>query len=81
MQKLKTTLDEEMATVRETIHRAALKLSAHAQQKGQSGSPSVSSRNGSSEGSSSSITQDLTAVMERLHHLENERKVRRRMHC
>ena len=75
--KFKAKLEDEVATVRETVHRAAIKLSPHARQKS-SGSSSSSSRSGGGEGggaSTSSVSQDLTGVMERLHQLETERKV------
>jgi predicted nucleic acid-binding Zn-ribbon protein len=73
VRKSKSKLEEDLATVRETVHRAAVKLSPHPRQKGMAGSPSGSVRHGTTE--SSSLMQDLTGVMERLHHLENERKV------
>lgn len=74
VRKSKGKLEEELTTIRETVHRAAVKLSPHPRQKGIAGSPSVSVRNGNTE--SGGLTQDLAGVMERLHQLENERKVR-----
>lgn len=67
----KMKLDEELATIRETVHRASVKFSPHLRQKGVAGSPSGSARNAEGSG----LMQDLAGVMERLHHLENERKV------
>ena len=71
VQKSKTTLEEELNGIQEKLHRAALKLSPHFRQKGTSGSPS--GRN--AENGGSTMTQDLGTVVERLHQLENERKV------
>lgn len=74
-------MEEELTTIRETVHRAAIKLSPHPRHKGAAGSPSAPSRNGGSDGGGNGVTQDLNGVMERLHHLENERKVSFRICC
>ena len=68
-------MEEELVAIRETLHRAAVKLP---QQKGAStGSPLSSSRNGNTEGNTggNQASQDLSGIMGQLHQLENERKV------
>ena len=74
-QRSKVRLEEEVTTIRETVHRAAIKLSPHARQRGSPSGVAPRSEGSGGVGGGTTISQDLTGVMERLHHLENERKV------
>ena len=75
--KTRETLDKEMSVVKEAVSRATLKLSPRPQHKtrnsqlgatGQKTSMSSGTGNGN-------MAQELHTVVERLHLLENERKV------
>ena len=79
--KSKEILEEELSTVKEAVSRATIKLSPRPQHKSRGGQLVAS---GQKSSSSSSVTgsgngntaQELHTMVERLHLLENERKVK-----
>ena len=82
--KSKENLVEELSNVKDAVNRATIKFSPRPQHKprssqlgasGQKSSSSSSVASGTGNGSGST-TQDLHSMVERLHLLENERKVR-----
>ena len=87
--KSQTMLEEEAATVKDIIHRAGLKISMHSRPKGggtSSFSSSMQSWNGgggegSGDGGSTNLMHDLGIIIDRLHHMENEKKVRQFFLC
>ena len=77
--KSKEKLEEELSSIKDTVGRATIKLSPRPQHKSRAGasgqrssSSSVSSGSGNGNGNT---TQELHSMVERLHVLENERKV------
>ena len=82
--KSKELLEEELASVKEAVNRATIKLSPRPQHKSSRGSQlgasgqkssstsSVASGTGSGNGST---TQELNSMVERLRQLEKERQV------
>ena len=83
--KAKELLEEELANVKEAIGRATIKLSPRPQHKssrsnqlGATGQKSSTSSLASGTGNGNgNTTQELHSMVERLHLLENERKVLR----
>lgn len=81
LKKSKEILEEELSTVKEAVSRATIKLSPRPQHKSRGGQLVAS---GQKSSSSSSVTgsgngntaQELHTMVERLHLLENERKVK-----
>lgn len=81
--KAKETLEEELANVKEAIGRATIKLSPRPQHKssrsnllGAAGQKSSTTSMASGTGNvNGNTTQELHSMVERLHLLENERKV------
>ena len=79
--KSKEILEEELSTVKEAVSRATIKFSPRPQHKSRGGQLVAS---GQKSSSSSSVTgsgngntaQELHTMVERLHLLENERKVK-----
>lgn len=79
--KSKEMLEEELSTVKEAVSRATIKLSPRPQPKSRGGQLAAtgqkSSASSSGTGSGSGNTaQELHTMVERLHLLENERKVK-----
>ena len=80
--KTKEKLEEELSTIKDAVGRATIKLSPRPQHKSRSGplGASVQWSSSSSVGSvtgngSGNTAQDLNSMVERLHVLENEKKV------
>ena len=83
--KSKELLEEELSTVKEAVSRATIKLSPRPQHKSRGGQlaatgqkSSASSGTGSGNGNTA---QELHTMVERLHLLENERKVTSNPSC
>ena len=85
VRKSQATLEEEAASLKDIVHRAFLKISTqYARQKG-GNSSSLQLRNGTGgvRGGAEdvdikdvNVMHDFGVLIEWLHHLENERKVR-----
>ena len=79
--KSKEALEEELSNVKDAVNRASIKFSPRPQHKsrgsqlGATGQKSSSLSSVVSGTGSGSTTQELHSMVERLHLLENERKV------
>ena len=82
LSKSKELLGEELTTVKEAVSRAAIKLSPRPQHKSRGGQLAATGQKSSGSSLSSgtgngngNTAQELHSMVERLHLLENERKV------
>lgn len=77
LSKSKEIVEEELSTVKEAVSRATIKLSPRPQHKSRGGQLAATGQKSSSgTGTGNGNTaQELHTMVERLHLLENERKV------
>jgi hypothetical protein len=76
--KSKELLEEELSTVKEAVSRASIKLSPRPQHKSRSNQLAATGQksSASSGNGNGNTAQELHTMVERLHLLENERKVK-----